>query len=1138
VKFSILSLLFLIYTTGIKSEWILVENNKYKYNRTDEDIDPAIIATENQTLNLDKYLKFIKDPNHAKNIESLIESKEFSEKVFPIGESPHFGYTSDKIWAYFRIEDQRSNQDSLYLTFNYPLLDFIAIDCFTKNKQKISYRAGDHIPIEEWNQKNRRPSFKLSEDVQECWIGVESDSSMQMPLSLSTQENYNQEFRYDIFIQSLYFGGLITILIYNIFLSFTTKIYTYILYCLFLLSYGLFQASFSGIGYVYLWPNSNPKWVDKTVPFFITLVAIFSYLFAFNILDLKKKNFKIWKVSLGIFYFHLPHLLFLPFVPYKISLFWILGLGVIWTIYLSAISIYLGIKGNKVARFFFIAWNFILFGTLINTLLAVNILNRNMFTVNAQQIGSVIEFTLLSIVLGYKLNLIQKEISKNLEAEVNKRTLELEQQKSEVSDQKVRLERIQSFTGMIQNAPDFDSMSEKIRLTFLENYGLSFYLFYICNTNSKKIELLRIESDLAFPDEIIQELRINSISFTEENSIHIAVMKYGKSIFLKRKVNRGTPSPTEKLNLQLLDMRSLFFIPLISLGKVFAILSFADINPKLQKEQKLHSLSVAQREDIELLCQSIASGLYQSLQKKELESQKKIIENLNIFLKTLNESINLDVVFPQIQKYVNENFQVQHIALGIVDPKEDTARPIYISNPQDKTLREYIYSLKITIKSNLGGHAFAFRTNKPLYIKSISFKRITDEEIKIIKICKFNSVLILPLILNKKNIGFLNLFNEEDKELILTKEQINQLSILAEQLAGIIYSSNLYQELQTQKQHLESTLSELQTTQAQLVEAEKSAALGQLISGVAHEINNPLAAIRSSAEILEMDQSRILEDIPKFFQSASPETLSLFLELQDQSSKNRRYLPSREVRQRKKQIRSTFESIPFESPRVKEDTIEYISELFLEESYPKLNERFTETEALQILQMLSLFSTQKNALKNIRLSTEKSARVIFSLRKFLGTDIKGTPRKIRISDLLETSLRTYDNYIQGIVQVEKELLEDSEIVCVVDEIQQVLKNLIFNAIQSMYASPLKKLGIVVQKVDTEPGEKRKISIEDSGMGVGEDVVQKLFTPFFTTKSRGEGIGLGLYVSKLIVEEHGGRLEYEAVEGGSRFSVWI
>ena len=578
-------------------------------------------------------------------------------------------------------------------------------------------------------------------------------------------------------------------------------------------------------------------------------------------------------------------------------------------------------------------------------------------------------------------------------------------------------------------------------------------------------------------------------------------------------------------------------MPLNNSGNIFAVLSFADIDPSLQKEQNLKNLTPVDREDIELLCQSIASGLYQSLQKKELESQKKSIEELNKFIKNLNESHEFDIILEKTKSYVKKFFNIDHYAIGLTHNDNRYVKFLDSSLTTSKDQREKLRSYNIPIVNTLGAHALAYKSNKPLYIKEIKSNRVTLEEKQITELFQFKSILIIPLILNGNIIGFLDLSNK-DKELILTKEQINQLSILSEQFAGIIYSSNLYQELQSQKLHLESTLTELRTTQAQLVEAEKSAALGQLISGVAHEINNPLAAIRSSAEILEMDQARILEDIPIFFQSASPEKLSLFLELQTLSSKNRRYLPSREERQRKKQIRTTFETIPFESPRVKEDTIQFISELFLEESYPKLLERFTETEALQILQMLSLFSTQKNALKNIRLSTEKSARVIFSLRKFLGTDIKGTPRQIRISDLLETSLRTYDNYIQGIVQVEKDLSGDTEIVCVVDEIQQVLKNLIFNAIQSMYASPLKKLRIVVQKVDTESGEKRKISIEDSGLGVGEDVVQKLFTPFFTTKSRGEGIGLGLYVSKLIVEEHGGRSEYEAMEGGSRFVVWV
>jgi signal transduction histidine kinase len=446
----------------------------------------------------------------------------------------------------------------------------------------------------------------------------------------------------------------------------------------------------------------------------------------------------------------------------------------------------------------------------------------------------------------------------------------------------------------------------------------------------------------------------------------------------------------------------------------------------------------------------------------------------------------------------------------------------------------------ISLDEDKSIHRLIFEKKKSLFLSKI--KEITngkDEDFNRDQL-GIESMFLMPFIVNDETfaiISFADIKYEYSRDPSirgvknLTLKQRKEI----EQLVVLI-ANPLFQSLQNEK--IEKAHRELQATQAQLVEAEKSAALGQLISGVAHEINNPLAAIRSSAEILEMDQARILEDVPKFFQSTNPETLSLFLELQTLSSKKRRYLPSREERQRKKQIRSTFELISFESPTTKEDTIELISELFLEDSYPKLKERFTETEALQILQMLSLFSTQKNALKNIRLSTEKSARVIFSLRKYLGTDIKGTPREIKISELIESSLRTYDNYIQGIMVLEKDYSEDGILICVVDEIQQVLKNLIFNAIQSMYTSPMKKLKIVVQKVNTEFGEKRKISIEDSGIGVGEDVVQKLFTPFFTTKSRGEGIGLGLYVSKLIVEEHGGNLEYEPKEGGSRFSVWI
>ena len=138
--------------------------------------------------------------------------------------------------------------------------------------------------------------------------------------------------------------------------------------------------------------------------------------------------------------------------------------------------------------------------------------------------------------------------------------------------------------------------------------------------------------------------------------------------------------------------------------------------------------------------------------------------------------------------------------------------------------------------------------------------------------------------------------------------------------------------------------------------------------------------------------------------------------------------------------------------------------------------------------------------------------------------------------MIDRSLSVYNNYIQGIVTVNKEVNFNPTINCVVDEMLQVFKNLIFNAIQSMYLSENKILNIQIESYTIKDTSHIKISFEDSGHGIESTLVDKLFTPFFTTKARGEGIGLGLYVSKSITEEHYGKLEYEPMDMGSKFIV--
>jgi signal transduction histidine kinase len=143
-----------------------------------------------------------------------------------------------------------------------------------------------------------------------------------------------------------------------------------------------------------------------------------------------------------------------------------------------------------------------------------------------------------------------------------------------------------------------------------------------------------------------------------------------------------------------------------------------------------------------------------------------------------------------------------------------------------------------------------------------------------------------------------------------------------------------------------------------------------------------------------------------------------------------------------------------------------------------------------------------------------------------------------VTEIIESSLLVYNNYIRGTVSIEKNYTIEPFINCVVDEVQQVFKNIIFNSIQAMYSIEQKILRI---QMESSPENKKtyvKISIEDNGIGVPPELVEKLFTPFFTTKSRGEGIGLGLFISKTIVEEHKGRILYETLESGSRFCIYL
>jgi signal transduction histidine kinase len=381
-------------------------------------------------------------------------------------------------------------------------------------------------------------------------------------------------------------------------------------------------------------------------------------------------------------------------------------------------------------------------------------------------------------------------------------------------------------------------------------------------------------------------------------------------------------------------------------------------------------------------------------------------------------------------------------------------------------------------------------------------------------------ILLLSLALGDK----INIFKKEFSSNLEIKvtERTRELSAMIE-------------IVNEQKKEVELTLEELKNTQAQLLESEKKASLGQLVSVVAHEINNPIGAIQASSEIAEISFNSILSDFIPFIRSLDSNQLKHFNDLLRFSLDSITYSSTRTERNIKKMIKIELEEYKSNDTNTINKINELLSELKLIGKFNTYIKYFSEKELLTVLENIRLFVTEFRSLKYIDLSVQKTSKVIFVLRKYLSTDIIGEKKIISINEQIDKVLELYDNYINDNIKIEKSFADDTTLNCIADDLIQVWRNLILNSIQSMQSTD-KNLIIITKRISENEKEIIQITITDSGIGIEENNFSNIFKPFYTTKPIGEGIGLGLYTCKTIIEEHGGSIEFQSEKNNTTFMI--
>lgn len=316
--------------------------------------------------------------------------------------------------------------------------------------------------------------------------------------------------------------------------------------------------------------------------------------------------------------------------------------------------------------------------------------------------------------------------------------------------------------------------------------------------------------------------------------------------------------------------------------------------------------------------------------------------------------------------------------------------------------------------------------------------------------------------------------NLRQQELFRTRERnvlfygvITLILLLAALFYAIIQRVRAFRNLLTEKHKTDALLKEkeelfenLKNTQAQLVQSEKMASLGQLTAGIAHEINNPINFIASSCYALESD----VEELTPYLdpEAENPITIN-------------------------------------------------------EENKPELGFLIKEIHQL---------------INSVKRGVSRTQAIVSNLSVFS----RKSDGKFELTNLhegLDSAVAILSSKINDKIELKKNYGKIPMVECQFLRINQVFLNLINNAIDAM------KDGGVLTISTSQLADQVLIKIQDTGVGIHQDQLKRIFEPFYTTKEIGKGTGLGLSISYGIIQNHNGRIAVQSeLEQGSEFTIYL
>lgn len=431
---------------------------------------PRVPVTDTQIrLPLGLYLEVLEDPTKSLTLGSVL-SDSLSER-FTRGKSevPSFGFTSSAYWMRFTLKNSAPTSRTFFLECGYSAIDKIdlytyrfnpAADTLAVAASQFTHRAaGDLLPFSRRELKHRNFIFVETlapGEEQVYYFRFESaSSSMTLPLTLWSEREFFRADHEEQIVLGFYYGMMLVMVLYNLFLFFATRDTSYLFYVLFIASFVVYPLSLNGVAFEYLWPQSI--WLENvSLALSASLAVMWGGVFARKFLSMKTYSTVLDRITLAVTVLGGLSAAASLFVSYATAIRLAAALGMTICIVLIAAASVSVRRGSRPAIYFLTAWIFLLVGITLTSLRSFGLIPTTPVTLYSFQIGSAAEVVLLSLGLADRIATLRRA-KETAETDAKLKQVESELQRTGAEVERLRNTELSRANAALHEASQLKS---------------------------------------------------------------------------------------------------------------------------------------------------------------------------------------------------------------------------------------------------------------------------------------------------------------------------------------------------------------------------------------------------------------------------------------------------------------------------------------------------------------------------------------------------------------------------------------------------------------------------------------------------------------------------------------------------------